>query len=253
MNKEKLIKKLNDEIKNCTKCGLHTTRKNVVLGEGNLNLRLMLIAQAPGEKEDASGKMFVGPTGKVFDSLLKIAELKRDEIYMTNLIKCFLPHYRKPKSEEIKACGYFLDREIEILNPEIIVPLGYYATRYIFEKYHISLPSHDEFSKVYGQLIWTGEVKIYPLEHPSSLLYDDSKRNVVEEHYRKLKVLKRPCKWMCCCPMVNFYEKGQLERKWIELYCKGDWESCVRYQMEERGEYHKDCMRQDGKIIRELC
>lgn len=245
--KEEMMKELNEEIKKCRRCDLHNTRKNVVLGEGNLNAKLMLIAQAPGKNEDAEGRMFIGPSGKILDDLLKIAELKREEIYMTNLIKCFLPHYRRPKEKEIEACHYFLDREIEIVNPEILVPLGYFATRYIFQKYKVSSPP------VYGKLIWTGEIKIYPLEHPSTLLYDESKREVMEKHYRKLKIFKNHCKWICCCPIVRFYQEGKLERRWIELYCKGDWESCIRYQMEERGEYHEDCMLPDGRIMRELC
>ncbi len=248
-----MLEELNEEIKECRRCPLYKTRKNVVLGEGNKNAKIMLIAQAPGRKEDEEGRMFIGPSGKILDSLLKLAELKRNEIYMTNLIKCFLPDYRKPKEEEINSCKYFLDREIEIVKPEIIVPLGYYATRYIFEKYNISFPPPEEFPKIYGRLIWTGEVKIYPLEHPASLLYDESKRSKVEEHYRKLKIFKNHCKWICCCPMVRFYEEGKLDRRWIELYCKGDWESCIRYQMEERGEYHEDCMLPDGSIRKELC
>ncbi len=247
MSKEKRMKELNEEIRKCERCGLHASRKNAVVGEGNLDAKLMLIAQAPGEKEDDTGKMFVGPTGKVLDELLYVAGLKREEVYMTNLIKCFLPNYRKPKEEEISACSYFLDREIEIVNPEILVPLGYFATRYIFQKYNVNS------SPVYGKLIWTGEVKIYPLEHPSTLLYDESKRDILEEHYRKLGIFKNNCKWMCCCPMVRYYKEGKLDRKWIELYCRGDWESCIRYQMEERGEYHEDCMLPDGRIVRELC
>lgn len=86
--------------------------------------------------------MFVGPSGKILDELLEIAGLKREEVYMTNLIKCFLPNYRKPKEEEISACSYFLDREIEIVNPEILVPFGYFATRYIFQKHTINSPPH---------------------------------------------------------------------------------------------------------------
>ncbi len=250
-NKRRMMEELNREILSCERCRLHRSRKNAVLGEGNLDAKIMLVAQAPGEKEDKEGRMFIGPSGKILDELLNLAGLKREEIYMTNLVKCFLPEYRKPKEDEIQACHEFLDREIEIVEPEFIVPLGYYATKYIFQKYNLALP--ENFPEVYGKLVWSGEVKIYPLEHPSSLLYDNSKREIVEKHYKKLGVFKTHCKWMCCCPMVRFYKEGKLERKWIELYCKGDWKSCIRYQMEEKGIYHEDCMRQDGKIIDKLC
>ena len=96
------IDELNKQIKECKRCRLSQTRINAICGEGNLNAKIMLIAQAPGEKEDRVGRMFVGPSGKVLEELLNKAGIKRDEIYMTNLIKCILPKYRKPKQDEIK-------------------------------------------------------------------------------------------------------------------------------------------------------
>ncbi|RLJ01274.1 MAG: uracil-DNA glycosylase, partial [Candidatus Aenigmatarchaeota archaeon] len=111
---------LNKQIRECKRCGLSQTRINAICGEGNLNAKIMLIAQAPGEKEDRAGKMFVGPSGKVLDELLKSAGIKRHEIYMTNLIKCMLPKYRKPKEDEVKACSYYLDEEIKLINPKIL-------------------------------------------------------------------------------------------------------------------------------------
>ena len=250
--KKRSIKKLNREIKDCRDCGLYRTRKNAVCGEGNLNAKLMLVAQAPGKKEDEAGRMFIGSSGKVLDELLSAAGVKREEIYMTNLIKCMLPKYRRPKPDEIAACSKYLDREIEIVNPEVLVPLGYYPTRYLFEKYSISLPPGSEFASICGKLFLAGDRKILPLEHPASLLYDDSIKDRVVKHYRKLKVLLTDCKWYPVCPMRRFYEKGVLDRKWIELYCKGDWESCVRYQMEEKGEPHPDWMLPDGTLDKRL-
>ena len=250
--KMRRIEQLNREIKDCRDCGLHRTRKNAVCGEGNLNAKLMLVAQAPGKKEDEAGRMFIGPSGKVLDELLSAAGVKREEIYMTNLIKCMLPKYRKPKPEEIAACSKYLDREIEIVNPKVLVPLGYYPARYLFEKYSISLPPGSKFASICGKLFLAGERKILPLEHPASLLYDDSIKERIVKHYRKLKVLLTDCKWYPVCPMRRFYEKGVLDRRWIELYCKGDWESCVRYQMEEKGEPHPDWMLPDGTLDERL-
>jgi len=127
------IDELNKRIKECKKCRLSETRMNAICGEGNLNAKIMLIAQAPGEKEDREGKMFVGPSGKVLDELLKSAGISRQAIYMTNLIKCMLPKYRRPKQDEIKVCSYYLNEEIKLINLKILVPLGYYATYYIFQ------------------------------------------------------------------------------------------------------------------------
>lgn len=243
---------LNEEISKCGKCRLSETRINALCGEGNLNARLMLIAQAPGENEDRDGRMFIGPSGKVLDELLKVAYVKREEVYMTNLIKCMLPKYRRPKQDEIEICSGYLDREIELVNPKVLVPLGYYATRYIFEKYTLCLPLKPEFQSVFGRLFWTGNRKIFPLQHPATLLYNLSLKEKMIKNYCKMRVLSADCKWYSVCPMKRFYEEGKLNREWVELYCKGDWESCIRYQMEERGEAHPDWMLPDGNINKKL-
>ena len=246
------IKKLNEEIKKCKKCRLCETRTNALCGEGNLFAKLMLIAQAPGENEDKIGKMFIGPSGKVLDELLMITGIDRKEIYMTNLIKCMLPKYRKPKKDEVKTCSKYLDIEIDLINPKVLSPLGYYATKYIFEKYGITLPSKPEFNKIYGKLSLAPDRKILPLQHPASVLYDISIKEEVTKNYHKMKILLTDCKWYPACPMKRFYEEENLSKEWIELYCKGDWESCIRYQMEEKGEPHPDWMLPDGNIDEKL-
>jgi len=212
----------------------------------------MLVAQAPGEKEDAEGEMFIGPSGKVLDELLKSAGVARSEIYMTNLVKCFLPGYRKPKHDEIKTCSRYLEREIEIVNPEIIAPLGFFATRHILGKYAVAIPAKSEFGRLYGNLMLVGEKKILPLRHPAALLYKEDVRAEMTVNYRKLKALLAHCKWYPVCPMKHYFEMGRLDRKWVDLYCKGDWRSCIRYQMEERGQAHPDWMLPDGSIEERL-
>ena len=125
------LNKLNNRIRSCSNCRLSLTKQNIICGEGNLNARLMLIALSPGEHEDRESKMFIGPSGKILDKLLELAAIRRDSVYMTNLVKCKLPKNRKPKQDEIDACSHFLDEEIAILSAKIIVPLGYYAARYL--------------------------------------------------------------------------------------------------------------------------
>jgi len=246
------IDELNEKIRECKRCRLSETRMNALCGEGNLNAKIMLIAQAPGEKEDREGRMFVGPSGEVLDELLSRAGIKRCEIYMTSLIKCMLPKYRKPKQDEIKVCGYYLNEEIKLINPKILVPLGYYSTRYIFQRYDILLPSKDKFSSIYGRLLLAKDKKILPLPHPASLLYNPDFKKGLINSYRKLQVLNRDCKWYPVCPMKVYHEEGRLDKRWIELFCKEDWESCIRYQMEERGEVHPDWMLPDGSLDEKL-
>jgi len=199
----------------------------------------MLIAQAPGENEDREGRMFIGPSGRVLDELLKGAGVRRDEVYMTNLIKCMLPHYRKPKQDEIDACSDYLDEEIEIIEPAVLVPLGYYASRYIFEKYSLDFPLREEVHTIYGKLLLTTigrdigrAIKVFSLRHPAALLYNESLRDEMTGNYRKLGVLLHDCKWFEQCPVRKRLESEALDKEWIELYCKGNWESCPYFVLE---------------------
>ena len=181
------IKKLNNRIKECNRCRLSSERIHVVCGEGNVNARLFFIAQAPGEMEDKAGKMFIGPTGKVLDELFYEVSLKREDVYMTNLIKCRLPKNRKPKSDEIEICGEYLEQEIESVKPEFLIPLGYHATKYILSRYCNENSSSSDFV---GKLIDCNGQKIYPLRHPSAVLYNPSLKDIMLEDFKKISVLQ---------------------------------------------------------------
>jgi len=188
MNKRKKIENLNIEIRNCRRCRLSQTRTNAILGEGNIDSKIMIVAQAPGESEDKEGRMFIGPSGKVLDELFEHAGIRRGDIYMTNLIKCKLPKYRKPKRDEIESCSPYLDREIEIIQPDIIVTLGHFASSYILEKYLIE--ESQDFRQVYGRAFYTKSGKIVlPLRHPAALLYNPELEESMMEDYRKVGIV----------------------------------------------------------------
>ena len=247
--KSKRIDNLNNRLAGCDQCRLSLTRKNVLFGEGNLCARLMIIALSPGAMEDSENQMFIGPSGQILNKLFNAAGIDRKSVYMTNLIKCMLPKNRRPKMDEIESCSQFLNEEIGIIDPEVIIPLGFYATRYILNKYHAHPPTaRVDFAKLYGELIFSEKQKILPLPHPASLIYNPSFEPATIEKYKKLQILSHDCKWFPMCPMKWFYEEGRLNRKWIELYCKGLWSTCVRYQMEENGSYHPDWMLPDGSL-----
>jgi len=192
IEKQESLDVLNYQIRACERCKLSVSRKNTLTGEGNINAHILFIALSPGAKEDIQNKMFVGPSGQVFNKLLSAAGIDRKLVFMTNLIKCLLPKNRKPKTNEIEACGYFLNQEIEIIQPSIIVPLGYYATRTILSKYNNNNnnPFSDgiSFKEINGQLITLNGMKIFPLTHPSALLYNPSFENETIEKYKKLKI-----------------------------------------------------------------
>jgi len=179
---------LNSEIRTCRRCRLVNSRINALCGEGNLHAELMLIAQAPGGNEDREGKMFIGPSGKVLDELLAEFDIQRAEIYITNLIKCMLPKNRKPKTDEIAACSPYLEREIDLLGPRILAPLGYYASRFVLEKYGVQIPAKADFRNVYGQVLKIGDQEIIPLQHPAAVLHDASIKEAMVTNYRRLRL-----------------------------------------------------------------
>ncbi|MGB9499127.1 MAG: uracil-DNA glycosylase [Dissulfuribacterales bacterium] len=191
--KQKAIERLNKHVTACQKCRLSFTRRNVLCGEGKAGALFLLVALSPGKEEDFQNKMFIGPSGHVLDKLFKTVGILRESFYMTNLIKCMLPKNRRPKTDEIEACSHFLDKEISIIGPQLIVSLGYYATRYILTKYHADPPpAKKDFTNLYGHLIFSENQKILPLPHPASLLYNPSFESETIEKYRKLPQLLYP-------------------------------------------------------------
>ncbi len=188
IEKQKSLDALNYQIRSCEKCELRTTRKHALVGEGDINANIMFVALSPGAKEDIQNRMFVGPSGQVFNKLLNAAGIDRNRVFMTNLVKCILPKNRKPKASEIESCSQFLNDEIAIIQPKVIVPLGYYATRSILLKFHAN-PDNIEmsFKNINGQLLNFNGIKVYPLTHPSALLYNPSFEAITIEKYKRLK------------------------------------------------------------------
>ncbi|MBC2715506.1 MAG: uracil-DNA glycosylase [Desulfobacteraceae bacterium] len=188
--KQKEIERFNRRITACKTCRLSLTRNNVLCGEGRADAQFLLVALSPGTEEDLHNKMFIGPSGRVLDNLFKLTGIVRQSFYMTNLVKCMLPKNRRPKMDEIKSCSYFLDKEIAIIRPRLIVTLGYYASRYILEKFHANPPpARNDFGDLYGNLIFSKNQKILPLPHPASLLYNPSFEYETIKKYEKLHSL----------------------------------------------------------------
>jgi len=189
--KQEALEVLNYQIRSCERCNLSVTRKHALTGEGNIDARIMFVALSPGVQEDVKNQMFIGPSGQIFNKLLLAAGIERDLVFMTNLVKCMLPKNRKPKLNEIELCGQFLDEEIAIIQPEVIVPLGYYAARTVLTKYHADLlESPMNVAKiVFGKLIILEGHKIYPISHPAALLYNPSYEADTIEKYKKLQIL----------------------------------------------------------------
>jgi DNA polymerase len=190
IEKQESMDVLNYQIRACEQCILAKTRRQPLVGEGPLQASVFVVALSPGRKEDEQNKMFVGPSGKVFDRLLKASGIERESLYMSNLIKCMLPKNRKPKTEEIELCSQFLEDEIAIVRPQIIVPLGFYATQLILKKLKAdSREMQLGFKQINGHLLKLNGLAVFPLTHPSALLYNPSFEPGTIEKYKKLKSL----------------------------------------------------------------
>ncbi len=181
------ISDLHKKIGVCTLCSLHESRIKAVLPEGDFNSRILMIAQSPGKVENQTGRMFTGPTGKVFDRLLANAGVKRADFYLTNLIKCMLVKSRDPSREQLDKCTPFLIREIELISPEVIIPLGFQSTKFILTHLNIPRPPGKNYRVLFGNFIKTEKYLILPLRHPTALLFDPRKKEIMQSNYKKLK------------------------------------------------------------------
>lgn len=153
----------------CTKCGLCKGRHNVVFGVGPRNARIMFIGEGPGEQEDLQGEPFVGPAGKLLDDMLSIIDLNRQNCYIANIVKCRPPNNRDPLDDEQLACVDYLNNQIALIKPQVIVCLGSVAAKRMIDPEYRITRSH-------GQWIDRDDVWITAIYHPSALLRDPSKR-----------------------------------------------------------------------------
>lgn len=155
--------------KNCNKCKLAQNRKNVVIDDGTRNAKVMFIGEGPGADEDATGIPFVGKAGKLMNIALEGLGIKREEIYIANVVKCRPPENRNPEKDEADACREYLEAQIKLVNPKIIVLLGSVALKNILgEEYGIT--------KSRGEWIEKDGIMYMPTFHPAALLRDENKK-----------------------------------------------------------------------------
>ena len=190
-NQEEWLK-LKEEIINCRKCPLYQTRKYPVIGEGSHQAKIMFIGEAPGFNEDQTGHPFCGAAGQVLDDLLNKVGLLRKDIYICNILKCRPPQNRDPQKNEIESCVPYLDRQIDLIQPKVICPLGNYATAYILEKYGLKSMIQG-ISKIHGQIFEAktlfSEIKIIPFYHPAVATYNPNTKTILESDFEVLKNL----------------------------------------------------------------
>ena len=177
------LKNLNNQIIECEKCVLYKTRTNVVPGEGSASAEIMFIGEGPGKNEDEQGRPFVGAAGKLLDKLIESIGLTRKDIYIANVVKCRPPQNRDPLPEEVEACRPWLDQQIEIIKPKLIVLLGRHSMDRFLPNQKISL-DHGKPKRRNGQVY-------FPIYHPAAALYRNGLLKDLENDFQKIpKVLK---------------------------------------------------------------
>jgi DNA polymerase len=166
------LSEIRAQVEGCTRCPLCETRTNVVFGEGNPNARVLIVGEAPGRNEDLQGRPFVGAAGKFLDELLEHAGLKREDVFIANVLKCRPPSNRNPQTAEIEACSPYLRLQTRSINPDVIVTMGNFATQFI-------LKTGVGITKLRGTWHQAGKFIVFPIFHPAAAIYDRSKRDVL--------------------------------------------------------------------------
>ena len=175
------LNELNQEIAVCQRCDLYKYRTRAVPGEGAEDAEIMFIGEAPGWHEDQQGRPFVGPAGPYLDSLLAMINLRREQVYITNVVKSRPPGNRDPLPQEITACRQWLDRQIEVICPRLIVTLGRYSMAMFFPGKSIS--------KIHGTAQKRDNIIYYAMYHPAAALHQQSLRQVIEADMLKIPSL----------------------------------------------------------------
>jgi len=180
------VEELVRQITTCTKCRLCEKRTNAVPGEGSYSAEVMFIGEGPGRDEDAQGRPFVGAAGKLLTQLIESIGLTRDQVFIANVVKCRPPNNRDPELDEIATCFPYLERQVELIKPKLIVTLGRHSMGRFLPGLKIS-EVHGQPKRANG--IWQTRQVYLPLYHPAVALYDPSKKEVLFSDFKKIPII----------------------------------------------------------------
>jgi DNA polymerase len=178
MNAEETLTVIAQEVSGCTNCTLHKTRKKAVAGEGPADAEIMFIGEGPGFHENEQGRPFVGASGKFLDHLLAQAGVTRADVFIANVVKCRPPDNRDPQADELDACNLYLERQIEAINPSIIVTLG----RFSMNKFM----KGAKISQVHGEMSRIGDRYVIAMFHPAAALHQAALKPTIIADFAKL-------------------------------------------------------------------
>lgn len=176
---------IRDDLGDCTRCKLHTLgRRQIVFGVGNPGADLMFIGEAPGHDEDVQGIPFVGRAGQLLTKIIEAIDLRREDVYIANIIKCRPPENRNPEPDEVAACEPFVFRQVQTIQPKVIVALGTFAAQAL-------LRTKDPISRLRGRVFTYGDAQLIPTFHPAFLLRSPERKRDVWEDMKKVRALLR--------------------------------------------------------------
>ena len=188
MSREKLLAGVAAEVVICTLCPLSKSRKKAVPGEGDPKARIMLVGEAPGSSEDLQGRPFVGAAGKFLETLLFGIGLSREKVFICNIVKCKPPRNRPPRPLEVQTCTPYLERQMEIIKPKVLVTLGSCSTAYIFSRAHLLFTG---ITAVRGKIcrvdLHDVQMTIFPTFHPAAALYSAKYKEQIIADFQLLK------------------------------------------------------------------
>jgi uracil-DNA glycosylase family 4 len=172
------LTELYEKIAVCPDCDLSRSRNRAVPGEGPEDAEIMFVGEAPGFYEDQQGRPFVGPAGRFLEELLTSIGLRRDQVYIGNVIKCRPPENRDPLPKEVEACRKWLTRQIELIKPKVVVPLGRFSLAWFFP--------NESIGRTHGQARYRDGIYYLPMYHPAAALHAANMRRAIEEDFHKL-------------------------------------------------------------------
>ena len=188
LSRIELLDAISSEIVVCTKCRLHKSRRKAVPGEGSPNSQIMFIGEGPGRNEDVEGRPFVGQAGKFLDTLISSAGLVREHTFICNIVRCRPLRNREPRPDEIQVCTPYLERQIKVIQPRVIVTLGKCSTAHIFSKINLPFNSITQaHGKVYERTVLGMPVTIFPTFHPAAALYSVKYKEQLVEDFQVMK------------------------------------------------------------------
>ncbi len=210
MNPKQVLAEIAKQVSTCEKCDLHYSRKNGVPGEGPADADIVFIGEGPGFHENMQGRPFVGAAGDFLEELLGTIGMKREEVFITNVVKCRPPGNRDPAPDELEACSPYLDKQLQVINPKVVVTLGRFSmARYI---------PNAKISEIHGQPLRVKGTLVMPFYHPAAALHRPSLRSVVEEDFRKLPEIIENIEKAPVQNVASFEDTGEDEAEQLSLF-----------------------------------